>query len=114
MYCICIITLERIGTESCIVFYAMKERCWTVSVIFLVASFILRNIKLYISIMWSLSGHKLLLSGHDLLSGLQIDRAKAEDKLTFNISHKSREYLNFNISFKNQRIMIATNDTDNS
>ena len=75
--------------------------------------FHLRNIKLYISIMWSLSGHRLLSSGHDLLSGLQTDRAKAEDKLTFNISHKSREYLNFDISFKTQRIMIATNDTTN-
>ena len=63
--------------------------------------------------MWSLSGHKLLSSGIDLLSELQIDRAKAEDKLTFNVSHKSREYLNFETSFKKQRIMIATNDTNN-
>ena len=52
--------------------------------------------------------------GHDLLSGLRIDRAKAEDKLIFNISHKSREYLDFDISCKKQKTMIATIDTNES
>ena len=85
--------LERFGTESYVVVYAMRRQCRTVSAIFVVASFILRNIKLYTSTMWL----QPTIIWSRLPDRVQIDIAKVD----------INQYLIFHIKVENILILMS-------